>query len=230
MALNRTRENMRDGVRDRANIKGTSALARHPDATLNEHINEALGLLHARLTSAMPDQRILASTTITTVSGVSTYALPAGFDFLISIELTVDGRRHWLTSYEMPERADIISPDQPTLGIPFAYRLRGGNIELLPTPDAGYTPLLWYTPAATQLTGDAQTLDTIARLDAWVIGYAAKLVATKDKNWDLVAACEATCTALEPLIDQLGRNRDRNSPPRIIDSRVRSRWGRSMPR
>lgn len=227
MPLNRTLENMRDGVREDANIKGTSALARHPDATLNDYINRALGALHRLLTSAMPDQRILASTTVTTSSGVSTYSLPAGFDFLISIELTADGRRTWLQAYEMPERAELLSPDQAWNGIPLTYRLRGGNIEFLPTPTAVYTPLLWYVPAASQLTADAQSYDTIARLDEYVICYASARVAKKDKNWDLYKASNDTCAGLVPEIAQLARNRDRASPPRITDSRVRNRWGRS---
>lgn len=227
MALTQTLQQMRDGVRKLADIQGTSSTARHPDADLNDYINRALGSLHRRLTMAMPDQRILASANITTTAGVSTYGLPAGFDCLISIELTANGRRRWLTSYEMNERPALTSPDVPATGVPFCYRLRAGNIEFLPVPNQDYQPLIWYVPTAAQLTSDASAYDTISRLDEYIIAYAARLVASKDRNADLREDCSQRMGELESEIDVLARNRDRNSPPRIIDTRSRDRYGRS---
>lgn len=228
MALNQSLEQMRNGVRKFANVQGTTALARHPDADLNDYINRALGSLHRRLTAALPDQRFLASTTITMVAGQATYALPALFDFLISIEMTADGSRRWLQAYEMVERPALVSPNTPTNGIPLVYRLRGGNIEFLPAPSSEYEPLLWYIPSASQLASDAATYDTISRLDDYIIAYAARLVAIKDKNWDLVnVACKPMLDELVPEIEALARNRDRNSPPRVQDTRPRDAWGRS---
>lgn len=226
MPLTQSLEQLRANVRKFADVQGATALSRHPDADLNDYINRALGALHRRLTSAIPDQRILASTTITTSAGVSTYALPAGFDKLISLELTADGRRRWLTAYEMPERPALISPDQPSNGIPEVYRLRGGNIELLPTPRAAYALLLWYVPSAVQLSADVQTYDTISRLDDFIIYYAAKPIAVKDKNFDLLQVCDQQIAELEADIAATARDRDRNSPPRVIDVYQRDRWGR----
>lgn len=230
MALNRSREEMRDAVREDANIKGTSALARHPDATLNDYINRALGSLHRILTAAMPDQRLLASTTVTTEDGVSTYALPAGFDFLISIETTINGARRWLQAYEMAERGAYVDPSISTNGEPLVYRLRGANIELLPVPNDEYDFLVWYVPAATQLSSDAAAYDTIDRLDEYVISYASSLVAKKDRNWDSYKACRDAMKELVPEIEMLGRNRDRASPPRVTDVRMTDPWGRSSAR
>lgn len=227
MALNKSLLEMRDGTRKFANVQGTTALARHPDADINDYINRALGSLHRRLTSAMPDQRILSSTTITTDVGVTEYDLPSGFDCLISLEMTADGRRRWLQAYEMAERPYIVSPDNPSSGVPLMYRLRGGTIEFLPAPDDEYDILVWYVPSASQLASDVTNYDTISRLDDYVIAYAARLVAIKDKNWDLVSACKQLIDEMGPEIEALGRNRDRNSPPRIIDTFSRDRWGRA---
>lgn len=230
MALTQTLQQMRDSVRKLADIEGTSSRARHPDADLNDYINRALGSLHRRLTIAMPDQRILAQDNIPTTAGVSTYGLPTGFDSLISIELTANGRRRWLTSYEMNERPALTSPEFPSTGVPFCYRLRAGNIEFLPVPNQDYNPLIWFVPTASQLSSDAQAYDTISRLDEYVIAYAARLVASKDRNDDLRADCTQRMGELESEIDVTARNRDRNSPPRIIDTRTRDRWGRSTGR
>jgi len=231
MALTKTLAEMRSGTRRLANAQGTTALLRHPDADINDYVNRGLGSLHRRLTTALPDQRFLASTTFTTTANVATEALGiATFDHLISVELSADGRRVWLVGYEMHERAALINPAAPQTGVPYTYRLRGDNIELLPTPDGAYEVTLWYVPTSVQLTGDAQTFDTISRLDDYIEAYAARRIAIKDKNWDLRDACSSILGELESEIDVLARNRDRNSPPRIVDVYQADRWGRGSRR
>lgn len=225
MTLNQSQAQMREGIRQFTNTQGTTALLRHPDAAINDYLNRALGSLHRKLTMALPDQRILSVTTITTEAAESTYPLPTEFDFLISLELTSNGHRSWLQAYEMSERPQLVSPDQPTSGIPFCYRLRGGNIELLPTPADEYSVYAWFVPTASQLTADGDTYDTISRLDEYLIAYASRPIAIKDKNWDLVSACNQIMGELVPEIEALARNRDRNSPPRIVDVYQANRWG-----
>ncbi len=227
MSLNQSQAQMRDGVRKFANIQGTTALLRHPDADISDYINRALGSLHRKLTTSLPDQRFLASSSFDTEGGESTYDLPATFDYLISAELSNGSTRTWLSSFEMQERAMLLSPDEPTRGIPITYRLRGGSIELLPTPRSDdHTVTLWYVPTADQLSSGSEVFDTISRLDEYVIAYSARPVAIKDKNWDLVAACKNIIDELTADIEVLSRNRDRNSPPRVIDVYTPTRWGR----
>lgn len=228
MALNVTQAELRASVRKFANVQGTTAALRHPDADINDYINRALGSLHRRLTSAVPDQRYLASATITTTAGASTEPLPSDFVHLISAELQASGYRYWLQAYEMHERPVLADENAPgaSNGIPLAYRLRGDNIDFLPVPGDEYDILLWYVPSVPQLDADADTFDTISRLDDYIIAYAAKPVAVKDKNWDLVAECRATLAELAGEVDALARNRDRNSPPRVIDQYAADRWGR----
>ncbi len=226
MALTQTRIQIRTNVRKFASVQGTTALLRHPDADLDDYINRALGSLHRRLTIAVPDQRYLSSTTITTADAVYTYALPVNFDHLISVDITVDSHKSWLTAFEMHERPALASLDQPATGIPYTYRLRGENIEYMPRPDGAYLSVLWYVPTSTQFTGDAQTFDTVSRLDDYLIGYASRLIAIKDKNWDLRDACSQTLGELESEIAVMARSRDKNSPPRIVDVYESNRWGR----
>lgn len=228
MALNKDLEEIRDSVRRFANVQGTTALLRHPNADLNDYINRALGSLHRKLTSTLPDQRFLSSTTITTSDGVDTYSLGVNFDSIISMQITADSRSYWLQSYEMSERPALTSPDVPSQGIPFTYRLRGSSIELLPVAQGAYDVLVWYVPTTTQLASDAATFDTISRLDDFLIAYASRLVAIKDKNWELAAACKDMLLELDGEIAALARNVDRNSPPRIVDTyQSRDRWGRT---
>lgn len=230
MALNQTLTLLRASVRKYANVQGSTALLRHPDADINDYVNRGLSRLRFLLTQANPDQRYLSSTTVTTSDGTSVYSLPSDFGFLILADITIDSRKHWLQAYEMHERALLTSPDSSYDGRPFLYRLRGENIEYLPTPNGEYSSTLWYVPSTTELSSDASTFDTVNRLDDFVIAWAAKLIATKDKNWDLVNECRATMAELTQEIEVLGRSRDDNSPPRIVDQYVADRWGRTLRR
>lgn len=230
MALTQTLVQLVASVRKYANVQGSTALLRHPDPDVKDYVNRGLSRLRFLLTQANPDQRYLSSASITTADGTSVYALPTNFGFLISVDLTVDSKKHWLDAYEMIERPGLTSPDSSYSGRPLTYRLRAGNYELLPTPDGVYSGTLWYVPHTTELSSDTSTFDTVNRLDDFVVAWAAKLVATKDKNWDLVTECRATLAELAQEIEVIGRSRDQNSPPRIIDVYGGDRWGRSRRR
>lgn len=227
MSLTQTQTQLLASVRQFSNTAGTTALNRHPDANVKDYINRALGSLHRRLTDALPDQRFLSTSTVTTSAGTATYALAADFDHLISVDFTANGVKAWLTAYDMNERPLLTDPSTSYTGIPFAYRLRGSNIEYLPTPGATYTSTLWYVPAVTQLASGGETYDTISRLDDYIISYASKFIAIKEKNWDLLNACKAECEVLDGEIMALARSRDKNSPPRPVDEKMYNRWGRA---
>lgn len=227
MALTQNREEIRDNVRRLANVQGASALLRHPDTDLNDYINRGVSRLRYLLNQANPDQRWMASSPIETERGVSVYSLPADFGVLVLVDMTANGAKSWLTNYELHERPVLTSADQPSLGIPFCYRLRGGNIELLPEPGGEYAVTLWYIPHTTELSADASVLDTLNRLDDFVIAYAARFVAIKDKNWDLKTACQELMGELEEEIQVIGRTRDVNGTSRIVDVyQSRGKWGR----
>ena len=226
MALTQTRTQIRANVRRLSDTGGTNALARHPDADLNEYIDIALGSLHRALSEGIVDQRYLSSTTVSTVAGTLTYALPATFDHLISVDISANGHKSWLAAYEMHERPMLTSPDATTSGVPVAYRLRGANIEYLPSPSGVYSSVLWYVPTPTQFTADGDTFDTVNRLDTFLVAYAARFIAVKDKNTTLVGLCNELLGELHADIANVARNRDKNSPVRIVDESVRNRWGR----
>lgn len=230
MALTQTREQVRDNVRRTADIRGTNDLVRHPNTDLNEYINRGYAALYRKLTFALPDQRFLSSEAIATVADTEAYSLPADFDHLISVDISANGALTWLTSYEMNERPALADPTAGGLGVPTAYRLRGSNIELLPSPGGVYTVTLWYVPSATTFSADADTLDTIVRLDDYVISYAVKQVAVRNKDWTLVAECRQSMADLDPELEAIARSRDKNSPSRIVDEMLTNRWGRRSSR
>lgn len=227
MALTQTRLQIRTNVRRFTNTGGTNSLARHPDTDLNEYIDRALASLQRLLNEFIADQRFLSSGTIAlSTLGGTTYPLPGTFDHLISVDLTANGHKSWLVAYEMHERAMLTSPDLDATGIPITYRLRGANIEYLPAPSGSYTSTLWFVPAPTQFTADGDTVDTINRLDDYLIAYASQFVAIKNKDTELLNICNGMMGDLRSDIATVARTRDKNSPPRIVDDSMANRWGR----
>lgn len=225
MALNRTIDQMVDATRKAANIQGTTALQRHPSADLFDYVNRGIAALDRILKVCDTGQRFLSSTSIATVDGTELYALPSDFMHLISLSGEVDGVMRWFTAYEHNERPALADTNAGWTGAPLYYRLRQGNISLLPTPHSVYTLTLWYSPNPSTLT-TGETYDTIARFDDYIVTYAARLVAEKDKNWDHYDRLGARLTELRSDIEALGRNRDHASPARIIDVTQRDRFGR----
>lgn len=226
MALTTTRPVLRANVRRFCDIGGTNAGARHPDSDLDEYIDLAMGSLHRLLSTALPDLRLLSSTTVTMVDGTASYALPADFDHLISVDLVANGVKSWLLGYEMHERPALTSASAPSEGIPFTYRLRAANIEYLPIPTAAYTSTLWYIPAAAQFTSEAQVFDTISRLDEYLIAHASRRVAIKDKNGELASLAKQQVDELTADVLVAARSRDKNNASRIVDDSMANRWGR----
>lgn len=225
MALTRTLAQMEDRVRYTCDVGGTSGIARHPQAVINDLLNIGVAKLSRLLREACPDMRFLASNVIALANGVSLYALPTDFLSLISVELVAEGHRTWLTSFELAERAQLTDPLQSYTGVPYGYRIEGGNIEFLPIPQsASYTAKLWYVPHTTELAGVA-ALDTVDRLDDFPVWDACLAVCERDRLWELHDRLQGRMQALEGDIRVLARSRDINSPARIVDAQTPDRFG-----
>lgn len=230
MPLTQTLALLRGNVRRQCDIEGTDALARFPDVEVNDYVNRGVAALYRILVRSRGDQRFLSSTSITTVAGTSGYSLNAAFMTLISVEGTVDGRPIWFEAYQPEEHAFLADADSGWGSAPIYYAIRGGTtIDFLPTPQAVYSLTAWYVPAPTALSSDSDTIDTIARLDDYVIWWASREVAAKQGAADREAAMTAKLAVLEPEIEALARRRDHNSPPRMIDDDLHDRYGRLVP-
>ncbi len=230
MALVQTRAQIRANVRLFTNTGGVTALARHTDTSLNDYIDRALGSAHRILTEVLPDLRILSSATVTTTTSTSLYALPSDFDHLISVDLSANGLKSWLLAYELWERPALTDPSQPNAGIPYTYRLRGSNVEFLPVPSGTYVATLWYVPNSTQFANDVQLYDTISRLDDYLIAFASRFIAVRDGNGERKGVCDGMIAEFREDLQKAARNRDKNSPSRVVDEHMADRWGRRLRR
>jgi hypothetical protein len=225
VALTQTLAQMEARVRYTCDVGGASGTERHTQAAIFDLLNVGIAKLSRLLRSAAPDQRWLATNTIALSSGVSVYALPADFLSLISVELLAEGHRRWLTAFELAERAMLTDPLQSYTGVPTAYRVEGGNVEVLPVPQAsGYTLSLWYVPHTTMLAG-AAVLDTVDRLDDYPVWDACLAVCERDRLWELHDRLLDRKAALEKEIRVVARQRDINTPARIVDAMPPDRFG-----
>lgn len=230
MALTQTQAQIAENVRQFADVKGTTALLRHPNANVYDYINRAFGSLHRKLTEAGLGDRFISSTTVSITSGTATYALSATFDRLLSVDVTANGAKYWLTKYELNERAGLTDASATYTGVPVTYRLRGSNIEYLPTPAGSYSSTIWYVPTPTNLATDgtdaSTVFDTINRLDDYLIAYAAQFVSIKDSKADKLAWSKQIIGEISEEIRALAHSRDMNSPPRPVNERPTNRFGR----
>lgn len=226
MALTRTLDQMVARVRRTCDVEGTSGVARHPTADIYDELNSGVAALNRLFKEVAPGQRFLASTTISTVSGTSVYALPSDFRSLISIDITANGAKTWMTAFETAERAQLTSPTNSSQGVPYVYALQGQNIELLPIPQGIYTVELRYTPTTTELAGGTSVFDTIERLDDFVVWFASRSVTKKDRLWELHDRLAQDIAKIEKEIRTIARNYDMNAAPRIADVNPPDRFGR----
>lgn len=230
MALTRTLEQLREAVQRTADVREFTE--KHPTSYINDLVNRGLGALSRICRTTNPEFQPIASTTITTDGDTATYALPSNFRSLISVVYTDDNAvKTWLQPFEMFERATLTESETVSNSTrALAYRVIGTNIELQPLPPEDHSALVWYATTVTQLTGDAQTFDTMERLDDYVIWYAAREIANERENWARYDRLTASMAALEGDIRILARSIDLSAAGRITDlqfaNRFRDRFGR----
>jgi hypothetical protein len=228
MALTRSQDDLADAVYRTADA--VQFTAKHPRTYVNDLINRGLGALSRICRTTNPEFQPVASTTITTDGVATTYGLPSNFRSLISLIYT-DGNHQkiWLQPYEWAEEAALSTPEVVQLATrAHAYKLIGSNIEFLPRPPGNHTALLWYATTVTQLTSPSAVMDTMERLDDYVIWYAAREIANERENWPRIQYLSGVMKDLEDDIRILARSIDLSAPARPIDVRFanRDRYGR----
>lgn len=222
MALTTTQEEMRDAVRSTADV--VAFTDRPTNARINVLLNQGLGALSRICRTTNPEFQPVASTTITADGVATSYALPANFRSLLSVEYTADSKKAWLTPYEPHERASLTTSEVVAASQRAdCYRLIGTNLELLPRPPINHTALVWYATTVTQLTANGSTFDTMERLDVYVIWWAAREIAMEREAWARHDRLTTKMQELEADIRILARSLDLSHPSRIVDTRYARR-------
>jgi hypothetical protein len=216
MSLTTTQAIMVDAVQRTADV--VQFTEKHPVTRIKALINQGLGALVRVCLTTNPEFRPVASTTITTDGLATSFALPSNFRSLLSVEYTVDDIKTWLNPHDFSERPGLTDTETTaTAGRARSYKVLGSNIELLPLPDADHTALVWYATSVTQLAADADTFDTMDRLDSYVIWWAAREIAMERADWERHDRLSMKMQEMEADIRILSRSIDLSAPAKVIE-------------
>lgn len=116
---------------------------------LSTYIPDFITLAEDRLSGDLKTRSMEAKTTLSTVAGTSTVALPS--DMLEMRRLQVLGTYNQPLSYRSPDELSTDYADN-RVGQPLVFSVVGSNIELAPIPDAVYSVELTYQQRIPALT------------------------------------------------------------------------------
>ncbi len=222
MALEVTLRDMRTRVYQRGGWERETE--RHTPARVCGEINRSIMDLRDRMLRAGLTDLFKTSEDIDTVADTSTYEVTDGFYQILGISVDTGSGRFPLERFSEKERPELLDTNIPWSGRPLYYEPIGaGSIELLPTPQGVYTVTVRYVPATTQLVGDDDVYDGLNGFDEWVVVDVVRKLATSDRDWSLVQACDPDLRRLEERITTMARMRDRGSSKRVVDVRGRRR-------
>lgn len=236
MARTRTLANMRSDAYKRSDNEGTDASdGRHPTADVTRYVNQGCAELWDLLIEARGPEyyRVSPSYSITTTADTDSYTLPAAFYMLISVRLSGD-----MGAPLVPFTAQ----DEPVLrhtdrqgGLPTHYQLQRTNatssqnkLVVLPEHDANLTLVVDYVPSFTDLSADGDLFDGLNGWEEYAVLFAARCMAVKDEEWELVRALDSDMDRMRQRIMRLAPKRDMHRARRVKDVRgpvaMAKRW------
>jgi hypothetical protein len=189
------------------------------DADITELLNQEIAELYSRLVQAQGHVHYRSSEPYTVVSGTSTYALPATFWQVQSVEATINGLTGTLYPFMPTERARLSNHEAPTFRV--FYRIQGSNIEFLPARE-NFTATLYYTPAAARLSVGSDTFDGFNGYEmAAIYGTVALMLAMEEAD---PSFWEMRKDKILARVDALAAFRDASNPERVQDVSDLDEW------
>jgi hypothetical protein len=144
--------NLRIRAKHKANMTNSNIVS---DTELNLYINESIGELYDMLVKAYGNDYFLDGYSMNTAADQSDYPLPSDFYKLAGIDITHSGEKYSLLRFNFNERNVYTNTYVTRSGVPYyRYRLIGGDLKLLPTPDSAYPLTIWYIPQVDKLSRD----------------------------------------------------------------------------
>lgn len=214
-----TLSELRTQSRQRADMENSEFVT---DSELNSYINSSIAELHDILIQSYGADYRVKSVEFTTTSSdsyeLSSIITDNDFYKLNGVDAKLNGSI-WTTLF--PFNFNERNKHQTTglysyLGVTsLRYRVVGSKIYLSPTPDNATAMRVWYTPVATKLTIDADTLDDLNQYAEYVIVDAAiKMMQKEESDVSVLLAQKA---GLKRRIEEVANNRDVGNGDSISD-------------
>ena len=205
---------LRTQARERADQENSEFIS---DSELNNYINSSIAELTDLLISCYENDYNIETYTFNTVGQTPGYDLPADFYKLRGVDCQINGPDWFsLRPFNFNERNRNQDFSWGLMNGPnIRYRLLGNQIYFSPAPDGVYPIRIWYTPLATKLTADGDTLNDLNQYAEYVITDAAiKMLQKEESDVSVLMAQKA---ALTKRIQDMASNRDAGQPESISD-------------
>lgn len=235
----------RAAVRERSDTVNSGRVT---NAKLDRLINSSMKRFYAKVIELDPDA-YTTRVVLATASGQAYAALPGDFLKLCDVAWDPNGvvsgptsaigaETRPLTRFALQERHLYVGTNGWTEDRPISYRLLSTvtnvqRIEFLPVPTAQAVIVVWYIPALTALSADADTFDGRSGGAEWIIWDAAIAIMIADESDVRDATVERDLVWRDQIAPTFAK-RDVARPARVIDvdaydSRTtRSRYGRPL--
>lgn len=164
-------------VRQRANVQNvTQAIG---DDELTDMINQSLAEWYDKVRlSTFGGQYYRSTYSFQTVGAQASYALPADFCNMISVDVFLSPNT--TTNSSLVRSAKAFQEEQRNmfkfwpvggwlLTTPIFYMLQGPNITFIPTPQSQFAIALNYVPVAPRLVATTDQFDSINGWDEWIV-------------------------------------------------------------
>lgn len=225
MARARTLAEMVDEAYRLADTEGETD--RHPRPDVIRWVNKGLAELYDFLVEARGRDYYRATSSITLIPGTVNYKLPDAFYKLVGFR-HLDGGA--LLPYDPAQDAELRDGSVAIGASPRFYQLRGEDVTFLPMPGAG-TVVCDYIPAFVDLTAETSTFDGVSGWEDHASLYAAKRMAIKNEDFELVGVLSQEQATLAERIGKLAPKRDAGAARRVKDVRAQEkhtalRWWR----
>lgn len=208
-------------LRNRARLYADMRADTESDAFINgseltDLINAEIQAIYDDLVAARGHEYYQSTDAISVVSGTSSYALPSDFYQAQKLVLEWSSSDHEIVQdFQLDEEPELTVLSVWGRGMPKGARIVGSNIQIKPDPTSAVTARLYYVPAFTKLSDDADTFDGVNGWEeAAVLGAAVRMrmIARRDYE-DLQKAKEEVLVRIR----RMAADRAANWPKRVRD-------------
>lgn len=174
---------LRTRARERADMVGSTFVT---DSSLTTWINQGMLELYDLVVGSFEDY--FSTTTTLTVASGNTVSLPANFYKLRGLDYNNNGQYQGLREFGFAERNSTAPGGVNFLynqGTDRKYRIMGDNLMLLPETGSVGSYRLFYVPAATAMSADADILPTSLSKFGWdeyIVLFAAERMLSKEES------------------------------------------------
>lgn len=203
-------QTLRSRARKRADMENSEFVT---DSELDDYINTSYKELYDILVSKFEQWYVSDPTSLTlTTSDAGKKALASDFYKLEGVDQQIGGKWREVHQFNFNERNRSGSLDRWTT---VEYRVVGTDLRFSPVDQAVGTFRYWYTPIATEMSNDTDTMDGVNGWEEYVVIDAARKMLLKEES-DISGLLQEK-QALLNRIEIMAQNRDVANAQQVED-------------